>query len=507
MSIKTIWGTAGCGKTTHLQKEFVNRWGGTYGNVGLVTFRRNTANQIKEDLAIMLKYDSENLPKFINTMHGMCLRNIDMQDYKVVDGAKISEFNKQFGYKFSMNEYGEKSSKGMLECYTWLKNNLLPFEQVTKYKNLRSLKKSPSIIIKQLNDYENFKHDNRLIDFTDMLTTVLENGIVPDFETLFVDEFQDFTPLQIKIFEMWCDTIPNVTIAGDPLQSIYGFWGAKPDYFNSYTENKTILPKSYRLPRKVWETGKSILKRVGLEYPDIETNGNDGDVCQISYKKYSTHDKIGGAEDNSVYHLVRSRYQAPSIAGMLADRGILFSGLHGWGADLLSVANVMIKIRTDKPLDRSDIKSLFKVYPRKHFNTDSIKDFENQLENMRDSQFIGVSGGLVKPSLYELAKSDTPLGLKKTSLRQKMIINVLDNRTDSIKASEIKTTLETIHGAKGGERDIVFLHTAITPKIRRGMRQNKAEEARVWFTGVTRAHKELIVVKDAGDNYNIPKVV
>ena len=39
------------------------------------------------------------------------------------------------------------------------------------------------------------------------------------------------------------------------------------------------------------------------------------------------------------------------------------------------------------------------------------------------------------------------------------------------------------------------------------MRRNPKEEARVWFTGVTRACEELIIVKDAGDNYKIPKVV
>ena len=88
-----------------------------------------------------------------------------------------------------------------------------------------------------------------------------------------------------------------------------------------------------------------------------------------------------------------------------------------------------------------------------------------------------------------------------------MLNEMLAARTTPIKATDIKTTIETIHGAKGGERDIVFLHTGITPKIKRAMRKNPKEEARVWFTGATRAHKELIFVKDAGDNYKIPKVV
>lgn len=507
MTVKTVWGTAGTGKTTYLQKKFVSIWVATPKNIGMVTFRRNTANDFKEDMSILLNVESKDLSNYINTMHGMCLRNLGMLDHDIVGNSSIKKFNKQYGYKFKLTTEGETANIGMLDCYSWLKNNMLPLEDVKKYKNLRSLKMSPSKIIKQLHDYELYKHENSLIDFTDMLTLTLENGIVPDIETLFVDEFQDFTPLQFNIFKMWCESIPNVTIAGDPLQSIYGFWGAKPDYFNSFNDNKTILPKSYRLPSKIWETATAILKKVRLEYPDIETNGTDGEISHISYKKYTKHNKLGGTKDKSVYHLVRSRYQAPAVAGLLANESILFDGLHGWNDKLINVFNVILKIRAGVPLDKMDVIHLFDSYPLKYFNVSSKQDFEYEIKTMSDAQVADTISGIVKTSLYKLVKTDTPLGKNKKSIRQSMLNNILSTRTDPIKISDIKTTIETIHGSKGGERDIIFLHTAITPKIKKAMRRNPKEEARVWFTGVTRACEELIIVKDAGDNYKIPKVV
>lgn len=505
MSVKSIWGTAGTGKTTYLQKNFVKSWCGTASQVGLVTFRRNTANQIKDELSIMLNHDVEDLADYVNTIHGMCLRNIGMNDYEIVDHEHIEKFNELLGYKFTQNNHDE-SSNGMLDCYGWLKNNMMPFSQVYKYRNLRSLKKPPAVIIKQLNDYEKYKQSNQLIDFSDMLTITLENNICPDFKTLYVDEFQDLTPLQFEIFKMWCKNIENVTIAGDPLQSIYGFWGASPDFFNTF-DDCTILPKSHRLPRKVWQTGVSILKRAGLEYPDIETNGHEGVISHISHKQYQNHDCIKSNDEISTYHLVRSRYQAPAIAALLSSNGVLFSGLHGWNGDLIKTFNVILKIRNGEPLIRSDVVSLFHNYPLKYFHASSKFDFSQEIKTMSDKQIADIHGGIVKTILFDLVKSDAPLGKSKKSLRQSMINGALTRYTYPIKSSDIKTTLETIHGAKGGERDRVFLHTGITPKIKKGMRRNPKEEARVWFVGVTRTKNELFIVKDKGTNYNIKAVV
>jgi superfamily I DNA/RNA helicase len=67
----------------------------------------------------------------------------------------------------------------------------------------------------------------------------------------------------------------------------------------------------------------------------------------------------------------------------------------------------------------------------------------------------------------------------------------------------------TIHGAKGAEADTVYLHTGITPKIKRSIAipgPDSEAEARVWYVGITRAKHRLYLVKDKGKNYGLPVV-
>lgn len=55
------------------------------------------------------------------------------------------------------------------------------------------------------------------------------------FPYVFVDEFQDTNPIQAKIIKLLGDNGAIVGIIGDSAQSIYGFLGADPDQFVSFT--------------------------------------------------------------------------------------------------------------------------------------------------------------------------------------------------------------------------------------------------------------------------------
>ena len=76
-----------------------------------------------------------------------------------------------------------------------------------------------------------YKEEHKLIDFDDMLLKTLEYGLTPNADFLFVDEFQDFTPLLYKIFNLFKSDIDEVYVAGDDDQTIYNFAGATPDYW------------------------------------------------------------------------------------------------------------------------------------------------------------------------------------------------------------------------------------------------------------------------------------
>lgn len=83
-------------------------------------------------------------------------------------------------------------------------------------------------------EYTEFKKKNRLIDFNDMEVLFLEllenktveNEIKGKYKLIFVDEFQDSSPIQLKIFDKLSELVEKSIWVGDPKQAIYGFRGS-----------------------------------------------------------------------------------------------------------------------------------------------------------------------------------------------------------------------------------------------------------------------------------------
>ena len=82
--------------------------------------------------------------------------------------------------------------------------------------------------------YQEHKKNEGLIDFADQEFLFLEllendfvrNDIAQSFDVVFVDEFQDTSPIQLAIFAELNKLIKHSIWIGDPKQSIYGFRGA-----------------------------------------------------------------------------------------------------------------------------------------------------------------------------------------------------------------------------------------------------------------------------------------
>ena len=118
--------------------------------------------------------------------------------------------------------------------------------------------------------YESFLHQNRLIDFDDMLVYCKELFLQrPDiltawqrkYQYILIDEFQDINQIQYDIIRMLAAPQDNLFIVGDDDQSIYRFRGAKPEIMLNFTKDypnagKIILDTNYR-------SGAEIVKQAG----------------------------------------------------------------------------------------------------------------------------------------------------------------------------------------------------------------------------------------------------
>lgn len=103
------------------------------------------------------------------------------------------------------------------------------------------------------------------------------------FPFIFVDEFQDTSPLQTLLLKLVCEKSTHVCVVGDVAQSIYSFQGAAPSYFQNFEINGKIEKYSIDGNRR------SSLNIVNFCNYIRRT---DTDVAQYPIKKDSSNPKI-----------------------------------------------------------------------------------------------------------------------------------------------------------------------------------------------------------------------
>ena len=93
--------------------------------------------------------------------------------------------------------------------------------------------------------YEQYKSQNHLLDYDDMERYMLEllkrddvkDDISSSYEYLFVDEFQDSSPIQVQIFDELSKLMKQSYWVGDYKQAIYGFRGTDTELVKAVVDS------------------------------------------------------------------------------------------------------------------------------------------------------------------------------------------------------------------------------------------------------------------------------
>ncbi|MCQ2196783.1 MAG: UvrD-helicase domain-containing protein [Bacteroidaceae bacterium] len=137
--------------------------------------------------------------------------------------------------------------------------------------------------------YRKFKDEHHLIDFNDMEEMFLQllnmdevrEDIQARYSTLYVDEFQDSNPMQVRIFQKLSELIDTCYV-GDKKQAIYGFRGSDTELTTAVAdsiEEKQTLEHSYRSIEPLVNFSNAIFSKVFEGMGDVtlkmpEENGN-----------------------------------------------------------------------------------------------------------------------------------------------------------------------------------------------------------------------------------------
>jgi len=361
-----------------------------------------------------------------------------------------------------------------------------------------------SAVVSRLEEWRDYKQNEfpyQLFEHGDYVRAAADAGLVPeDVSVLFIDEFQDFAPLEYRLFKMWRDTaaLDEIYVAGDPNQSIYSFRGGTPHYFKRTPAETAIeLSDSYRCPERIADLGNAVLS----SHPDTDPRGfagrdTGGHVDDIPARgKFDLRDEVRAAyarhddATDPVMILTRTNSQLRKLTRALRAVGIPFemlgSGGGVWRGELAELLTVLTGWKNK----------------RERYVRDRVRTLLEKMPGNRQQRLGAVKGDTVKRGqLYEAISglsfaipevSEIVPKLTLAKWKRDVLVNALDAPGDMTPAD---VRVGTIHAAKGLEARAVFLSTTTTEQIQQEYHRDPdaaAEEHRVYYVGVTRASAEL----------------
>lgn len=550
-------GPPGTGKTTQLLERVTRLLdsGVELNDITFVTYRTEMAEEFLRRLRDRGYVTDEQIEepwahetRHFGTLHAVCNRiTIDAQtvenkhrrhflwdEYKVQYDGRRADLDTE-------TDFSAKVGSLVFDAYSWcIENKQFSFPRFPGYMEIKD--EWPNCPSFQEFDkaWTDYKEDGgtdgaQLQDFEDMLRKVDVQNLAAPGDILIVDEYHDFTPIMASIVNGWMDRKDTVIVGADPLQAIYSYKGASPEFYRQLDLPEILLDRTYRVPSNVWEYARGVIDHTP---PDIEPNRDGGKVTAAKGTPKDVVDKYGS--EGSLMFLARTKSQVRDISNKLKEAGVVFRSQKragGWNHSTkrLPLYNALQKIRDVRPVESvnpstgqtgmnrytdedvekgvripsaveltpSEMKALVRFTPAEYFTTT-----KKSLKTVPDSQPVVTGDDLlqhVEPSFWgdmtngsqsvqNLLSYDAKDIIKRALIRN-------DEPFDSIATADIPDVM-TIHASKGKEADTVALYDGIPPAVQKDTRRDERKqraESRVWYVGVTRAAENLLVFRDEYD--------
>lgn len=353
--------------------------------------------------------------------------------------------------------------------------------------------------------YEKVKDERRQLDFEDVLLAcagMLESeprvaaAVHEQYRHLTVDEFQDVSPVQFRLLELWLGDRRDLCVVGDASQTIYSFAGADPRYLlefaDRYEDARLVrLERNYRSDPSILAVANALMRgRPGsltlsspvppgppprvTAYPD-DTAEAEGVATAIAAQV------AAGIPPERIAILYRANAQSAPLLAALADRGIAATVLGGKRFfDLPEVRQAVLALRGAS------------VAPVETTFVAAVRDVLRSLGLTGDPPPAGGAqrdAWEARAAVLRLAE-EAPEG---TTLRA--FTDELMTRAKSQHEPALRTvTLSTLHAAKGLEWDhvhLVGLAEGLLPISYATTFAQIDEERRLAYVGITRAARTL----------------
>ncbi|MCI4083626.1 MULTISPECIES: ATP-dependent DNA helicase UvrD2 [Streptomyces] len=368
--------------------------------------------------------------------------------------------------------------------------------------------------------YEQLKRDRGMIDFEDVL--LLTVGILQDrhdiaeqiraqYQHFVVDEYQDVSPLQQRLLDLWLGERDSLCVVGDASQTIYSFTGATPDHllnFRTRYPQATVvkLVRDYRSTPQVVHLANGLLNQAKgraaehrLELVSQREAGPDP-----LYAEYADEP----AEAEGVARRIRDLIAAGVPAGEIA---VLFriNAQSEVYEQALADAGVPYQLRgAERFFERQEVQKAILALrgaARSGGNDPLLEDVVDLGSQVR--AVLSSTGWTTEPpagsgavrdqweSVAALLRLAEDFARTRPGATLADLTVELDERRAAQHAPTVQgVTLASLHAAKGLEWDAVFLvglTDGMLPITYAKTDDQVEEERRLLYVGVTRARLHL----------------
>ncbi len=490
--IRKILGPPGTGKTTRLikyVKTFV-KLGTPIDKIGYFAFTTKAANEaVDRMLDAYPNLQKKNLKHF-RTLHSLAFTQLGMKKAQVMQDEHYEDIGRKLGIEVTVYSNGEEKT-GFVDSDSEYFNiiNAARIKNVSIEEEYNTDMYSEDIDKHQLKilkeEVDNYKQAYGLVDFTDMIERFNVAELCPKYDVIFVDEAQDLSPIQWKMYDILKKNSKHIILAGDDDQAIYGWAGADVKRFQDEPAKDIILPQSYRVPQQVQHVADQILRRIP---DDRRIKKQWAPRPESGTTNYITSIEDAPLHSDDWLVLARTNDKLIKLKSTLRDMAIYFEikGRKSYKTRLYTAIKNYTRWTNGDKLSLSECKDLFEFLEIEWVMTD---------ERMYDLQEFGFK---LDTPWYEEFKSDPEESL--------YIRELLRNEEKLNNPARVK--LSTIHAAKGGEATNVLLILDNTKKIREAIEKSQDkydEEQRVWYVGVTRTKQNLYILtaKQEDKGYDI----
>lgn len=512
------FGPPGTGKSTSLARD-IGHAVEKFGSAAVLVASYSKAAAIE----IASKCDTIE-PSHVGTLHAMGLRALG--GLRVVDDKALADWNSLApsmrcevkGKLDADDPLAEREAGGgrgdeLRESYEMLRARCTP----------RAMWRSDVAAFAGL--WEEWKADHDLVDFGDMICRPLDEcPVAPGNPTVgFFDEAQDFSAAEWALVRRWAGAMDYVVCVGDDDQSIYGFRGADPDAFLNPPlpdEQIRVLAQSYRVPAAVHALASRWISRVRgrqpKEYrPRLES---DGSVAVGTVRRPFTclreRDAIVGmveryaASGRTVAILASCSYMLSGVVSELRRQGIPYHNpwrlkRGDWnpltpGRGVSTADRLLAWLAPSRRADGSgwtleelrrwaDIAS--GMLARGAKSAIAKADELTYADFVRWVPPETIAAGMAGDMRYLLGHV-TPAKAKAAEFPAR----VIERRGPSALESKPRVIVSTIHGAKGGQADVVILAPDLSRAGAEEWDRGAASVRRLFYVGMTRAREELVIL-------------